>query len=203
MALPLPGVVGDLITRMSFDALAAAVMPTPVTVLPSNPFDGQEVLYLADATNGVVWHLKYRKGSASAYKWEYVGGAPLVSQSLAGVTSASIATSTWSAIASAPSITVPLAGDYDFINVAGVQPNTAAATVATGVKVGATEPAINTNAAYQYMGTPAANVVLSHAERITGVAASTVLLQRYWQNGAAQTLGRTEAHLRVVPVRVG
>lgn len=47
--------------------------PPLVTALPSNPADGQEVYYLADATNGIIWHLRYRAGSASAYKWEGVG----------------------------------------------------------------------------------------------------------------------------------
>jgi hypothetical protein len=48
-----------------------------VTSLPASPSDGQEVFYAADATNNVIWNLRYRSGSASTYKWEFVGGDPL------------------------------------------------------------------------------------------------------------------------------
>ncbi len=44
---------------------------------PLNPVDGQEVYYIADATNGVVWRFRYRAASGSSYKWEFVGGSPL------------------------------------------------------------------------------------------------------------------------------
>lgn len=54
-----------------------ALGPTYETSLPSSPVDGQEIYYAADATNGVIWHLRYRSGSSSSYKWEYVGGGPL------------------------------------------------------------------------------------------------------------------------------
>lgn len=52
--------------------------PPLVTQLPSAPFDGQEVRYLADDTNGIVWNLRYRAASLSAYKWEFVGGGEIV-----------------------------------------------------------------------------------------------------------------------------
>src|SRR4051812_22380129 len=55
--------------------------PARVTSLPVSPVDGQEVYYVADATNGVLWHLRYNAASASAYKWEFVGGSPLESSS--------------------------------------------------------------------------------------------------------------------------
>src|SRR3954451_5923766 len=47
-----------------------------VTSLPATPVDGQECNYLADATNGVMWHLVYRAADA---KWYYTGGPPLAS----------------------------------------------------------------------------------------------------------------------------
>lgn len=48
-----------------------------VTSLPLSPFDGQEVDFVADASDGVVWRLRYRSGSPSAQKWECIGGSPL------------------------------------------------------------------------------------------------------------------------------
>jgi hypothetical protein len=51
--------------------------PPLVTSLPGSPVDGQEVYYLADDANGIIWHLRYRAARADAYKWEYVGGPPM------------------------------------------------------------------------------------------------------------------------------
>src|SRR5215218_6358847 len=52
-----------------------------VTALPGSPVDGQEVIYqnASMASVGVAWRLKYRSASGSAYKWEFIGGAPLMS----------------------------------------------------------------------------------------------------------------------------
>jgi len=61
----------------NFNAVNAGVFMAVVSSLPSSPVNGQDCYYLADATNGVVWHLKYRSASASTFKWEYVGGGSL------------------------------------------------------------------------------------------------------------------------------
>ena len=55
-----------------------------VTVLPATPADGDEVYYVADATNGISWHLRYNSGSASTYKWEYVGDPPIYNRADSG-----------------------------------------------------------------------------------------------------------------------
>jgi len=95
-----------------------------VTTLPSSPVDGQEVYYQADGTNGVIWHLRYRTASASTYKWEYVGGTALSSEVPAseGIP----ASGSYGNLATVgPSVTVPLAGEYDIY--AGAQLTTNAA----------------------------------------------------------------------------
>jgi hypothetical protein len=61
-------------------AEAAAAIPPLVTVLPATPVDKQEVYFLADAANGIIWHLRYRAASASPYKWEFVGGSPMTAE---------------------------------------------------------------------------------------------------------------------------
>jgi hypothetical protein len=84
-------VVGQAIsgTGISSDTVITAVSGTSgswtltlnrATTLASSgtytvaPQDGDEVYYAADATNGVIWHLRYRAASSSSYKWEFVGG---------------------------------------------------------------------------------------------------------------------------------
>jgi len=85
-----------------------------VTALPSAPYDGQIIRYLADAAAGVEWTLRYRltnpdgTPNASAYKWDFQGGAP-ISNFLNGQNTAARTVSTYAPMSAA---TVPLAGDY-------------------------------------------------------------------------------------------
>ena len=67
-------------------ALNSAGPSDIVTSLPGSPIDGQIIYYNADATNGNVWHLRYRSASSSAYKWEFVGGSRLLSTAVGGTT---------------------------------------------------------------------------------------------------------------------
>jgi hypothetical protein len=90
-----------------------------VTALPSSPTDGQTIDYLADATNGIVWRFKYRVASTSPYKWEFIGGAWIMQfvgqQSYRGASTSYGSINTVSPDAASPmTITLPLAGDYDF-----------------------------------------------------------------------------------------
>jgi len=83
--------------------------------LPVLPYDGQEIYYIADATNGVIWHLRYRAASASAYKWEFLGGSFLDSgffgtaNTIGGGSSYSTQLTDGTAIVG---ISIALAGDY-------------------------------------------------------------------------------------------
>jgi hypothetical protein len=80
-----------------------------VTSLPVSPYDGQEVLYQANVGNGIVWHFRYNAGSASAYKWEFLGGGPLLSY-----IDGSTGSFTGTAIdKGGPNITLPFDGDYE------------------------------------------------------------------------------------------
>jgi hypothetical protein len=81
-----------------------------VTSLPSNAIDGQEVRYLADNTNGIIWNLRYRAGSSSAHKWEFIGGHPLLAYDSTQYNT----TNTTLTRPGSSQITLPLAGDYSF-----------------------------------------------------------------------------------------
>lgn len=87
--------------------------PNYGTSLPAAPVDGQEAILVDSLTNpSYQWRFRYNAGSSSAYKWEFIGGAPL--SAYWGV----------SAVYSAPDnnmnpvpaagtrITLPRAGDY-------------------------------------------------------------------------------------------
>ncbi|HVX58850.1 MAG TPA: VCBS repeat-containing protein, partial [Candidatus Saccharimonadales bacterium] len=81
------------------------------TSLPGSPVDGQEVYYIADNTNEIVWHLRY---NASKTNWEYLGGSPLtIYVSTSESTSTSSGSSGYVDLTTVgPSITLPLAGTY-------------------------------------------------------------------------------------------
>jgi hypothetical protein len=80
------------------------------TSLPGSPYDGQVFSYLVDSTNGVRWTFQYNSGSASASKWEFIGGPPLFDIVTTAQTTAS---ATYVALTTAgPAIAIPTAGDY-------------------------------------------------------------------------------------------
>jgi len=87
------------------DGLKPFWTPPIVTQLPSNATVGDQVIYAADATNGVYWSLYYDGGGT--YPWKFVGGAPLNDTGSTANTS-----STSYVDAGEASVIAPLAGDY-------------------------------------------------------------------------------------------
>jgi hypothetical protein len=83
--------------------------PRVVTSLPTNPIDGDEVIFLADANNGILWHLKYRASANSTYRWEFVGGSPMRKSYEGALITAS---TNYTTLPNGPSLTVALPGEY-------------------------------------------------------------------------------------------
>lgn len=76
-----------------------------------NPYDKMEIILEVDATAGIYWRFRYRSGSASAYKWEFMGGPPLTAEIATSETTTSV---TYADLATVgPSITIPRPGDYN------------------------------------------------------------------------------------------
>jgi len=204
LRLPFPDVYGNKFTdeavQRNFETIALqSGDQSTITTLPTVPFNGQEVFYLADDTNGIVWHLKYREASASTYKWEVVGGPPMFAyvgtqQSIAFATYGANYTSTGM---TAISITAPLAGDYDVevgaqvFNATACQANMSYDIGGTGAVDGDSWEvgiAVNTY--------PAG----SSARRKTALAASTALVAKY--KTSAGTAFFAKRWMRVTPIRV-
>jgi hypothetical protein len=171
------------------------------STLPSNPVDGQECYYLADATNGIVWHLKYRAASTSAYKWEYVGGSHLRSDI---DTDESTASTTYAALATAgPSITVPLAGDYEIEFGFNGWNSVASLVNNMSFDVGATAASDNDRLMYQGQVTGVAgSASVSRHRTKTGLAAATALVAKYRVSGSG-TANFRNRWMRCHPIRVG
>jgi hypothetical protein len=188
----------------NFNAVNAGVAAATVTVLPGSPVNGQDCYFLADATNGVVWHLKYRSASASAYKWEFVGGAALFSEVL---TAESTASTTYVALTTAgPTVTLPLAGDYAVTVGATATENSAAwVSAAMSYDIGASaavdaDAALLTNTATQFERVQGS---VNRERRKTGMLATAALTAKYRNAGGSGTASFQDRWMRVTPVRVG
>ena len=89
------------------DGLKPFWTPPIVTQLPSNATVGDQVIYAADATNGVYWSLYY--DGIGTYPWKFVGGGSLFTQWTAGFSTSSTG---WTTDTAFTGFSIPLAGDY-------------------------------------------------------------------------------------------
>lgn len=91
-----------------------------VTIAPQ---DADEVYYVADNTQGNLWHLRYNASSSSAYKWEFVGGTPL--RVVNSFTATTLNTNwTTNIFPTNTSTALPLGGDYSVELNAVINPTT-------------------------------------------------------------------------------
>ena len=174
-----------------------------VTSLPGSPVDGQECYYVADATNGIVWHLKYNSGSASAYKWEVVGGPPLYSEVLTQEVSNALGYADLATVG--PSITVPLAGDYDvFISTTVYCTSVVAAGGQTWMTFAPPTASDVNGVVAQQPGTSGMNLTISRIKRRAALAAATALVAKYKITGSASYVWyHSNRTMSVTPLRVG
>lgn len=182
--------------------------PALVTTLPTSPNDGQEVIYLVNATTqaGVLWRLRYN-ATATTYKWEFLGGAPMTARTQA--TSVANATSGWgdgTAPNTGPALTVPLAGDYMiscWARVAASFSNASNYTIGIGLAVGATAPsypALGWLPPWPSGSTYPATLAIPPF-RMNALAAAADLRMRYYGD-AVDSAGYVERRMAIVPIRV-
>jgi len=126
------------------DGLKPFWTPPIVTQLPSNATVGDQVVYAADATNGVYWSLYY--DGIGTYPWKFVGGGPLSNTTAGGNNSRG----SYGAITTGPSVTVPFAGDYE-VEFSADCANNSSGNAASGfiaLSVGGTEDTTTLRAGY-------------------------------------------------------
>lgn len=178
----------------------AGSAPAYVTSLPGSPTDGLEVYYAADATTGVVWHLRYRAAIAGAQKWECVGGSPLWAESYAD--SPSVTSTTYVDVGSPPQVTVPLAGSYMVDWGARSAGSVATAQIWTALKRGAAaaddaDGATTQPAGANYIGAGQS----MRRKRFDALAAATALRMQHKVNTGSMLI--SQRWISAVPVLVG
>jgi len=110
------------------------------------PYDGQLIRLIVDATLGIEWTLAYRAASASTYKWEFTGGAPM--NGLVFNNEVVSATGWVDTATVGPQFTLPRAGDYWMIGTALSYCGASASIVQIGIAIGAATPFSLVGASY-------------------------------------------------------
>lgn len=165
--------------------------PPIVTQLPANPQFGEVVTYVADATNGVYWDLQY--DASGTYPWKFIGGAALRATGAGGTTSLTTPQTTGT-----PSLSVPLAGDYDCSYGCFTQAQTYATVFNASMALFKTTTAIeqlNFVPVGVYNG---GNIAGNY--RAAGLTASQALNLRYWVSGSSASFGTM--FINTTPIRV-
>ena len=169
------------------------------TSLPAGASDGQEIYYQADATNGVIWNLRYRSASPNTSKWEFVGGSPLETRI---ETQESTNSTTFVALATpGPSVTVPLAGTYE-VQIGVSCWNAAIGDLMMSYDIGATAAQVVDACANSQETTASAQRSVMTAKLQT-LAAGTALVSKYRCSVATGSPQFRWRWMRVCPVRVG
>jgi len=146
------------------------------TTLPASPADGQEAILVDSVTNPTYsWRFRYNNGSTSAYKWEFVGGAPAIIMVFAGGTYFSTATQypTFVNPTGGPTFTAPRAGEYVASATVNCNNNTAGGAAMIGL---AGSDSVVADGALVYRNVSSANAygVLAHSYQVVATAGGLI-----------------------------
>lgn len=173
--------------------------PPYVSTLPSGA-EGMEVYYVADDTNGVVWHLRYDAAEAT-YNWRFVGGPPLIDVDPDDGTRATNTYGDLTGSSAGPTVTLPLAGDY-IVSTGNISVNdTANQNCYMSFAIGGSA-AVDDHTIYQNnAGTNVRlDISLFGDHYLTGVAAGSALVCKYKADGGTATFRRRT--IKAIPLRV-
>jgi hypothetical protein len=177
--------------------------PPIVTQLPTLAQVGDQVLYAADATNGVYWHLSY--DGLGTYPWKFIGGAPLTASAVGTYSSpATGSTSNYvnSGLSGSPTITAPLAGDY--ITLVNASAKTSNSSTAPGVFISyaSAVPGSWDGSDSLAGGGAATSYVLGAQKRGTVTAASQAIALVWTNANISGTASFYSIYMSATPIRV-
>lgn len=176
------------------------VLQTPIsteygTALPGSPVNGQPFIFTDSLTAPTYyWHLRY---NSTTTKWHFIGGIPLFAE----VTATDSTTSTtYAALTPAgPSITLPLAGDYDVeIGFRG-GPNDGFMSYDIGATGAVDADAVRNPTASGLVGT----MSVARARRKTDLSAVTLMAKYKWGASGGANTNFADRWMRITPIRMG
>lgn len=145
---------------------------------PGSPADGDIwVATTIDVNVGTRWAFQYNAGSASAYKWEFIGGSPIVVPIAPFTTNFA---STFSEIIAAR-VTLARAGEYRLVFSIQQSSSTAAATMLVGIFLNG---AFLQQQGGQY-NAGGANMYQNSVPVVISFPAGSIVAPGYWENGTA------------------
>lgn len=107
---------------MSLESFPLSFSPYEGSAPPASPVHGQQWVMPLDgagwttpgmaAGSNVAWLFRYNANSASAYKWEFIGGSRMLAAYTAALETIS-SINTWLTFTNGPRIIFPRNGDYD------------------------------------------------------------------------------------------
>lgn len=167
-----------------------------VSALPPTPLFGDRCTYIADAINGIYWNLVY--DTKTPYGWKVVGGPPLFAEV---ATSVGTTSTTYAALggSAGPSITLPLAGDYD-VEVGSSRSATVSTIESHSYDIGGTG-AVDADASVSQGSGGVTEDSGTRPRRKTGLTAAIALVSKYKTGGGTGTF--RNRWMRVMPIRVG
>lgn len=187
-----PG-VGSPFTQQ-FEAVSTRLNTAP---FPTTPADGEEIT--VEIVEGITWRFKYNAGSASIYKWEFIGGPPYYAEVN---TAESTASATYVALATAgPSVNPQFAGEY-LVEVGSNQAN----DNATGAQfhsfdIGATGAVDGDSCSSSFLVVNAgANLSIARSPKTLTVA-GTSFVSKY-RRATAGNASFSRRWMKVTPIRV-
>lgn len=167
---------------------------------PASPIEGDIWVATAVDANGTRWSFQYNAGSASASKWEYFGGDPVIAEV---TTSEATTSAAYVALATAgPSITVARAGDYNVEIGALISSSSNGQRSRMSYDIGGTGAVDADNIQLcQAGGVNGAEASLARKRLKTAIAAATALTTKYRGDIAVNsTFGNR--YISVLPERI-
>lgn len=167
---------------------------------PASPADGDLWYYPADATNGIMWCFRYRSGSASTYKWEFVGGSEITTTVATQETTSTTGYGNLTTVG--PQLTVPRAGHH-FVRWGATIESASQNRAYAALEFPGTA-AVDANAATVASGNPAAQAQGGSVYREGGpllLAASDTVILKY-RVAIAAAVSFEKRWLTIRPIRI-
>lgn len=171
----------------------------PVTSLPVAPtLDDEVYLKVGSGDTAVLWHMKYDSAITDAYKWRFLGGAPLYSFM---ATSENRNSGTYAELSALPAVTLPGIGVYDFTH--GFDSTIGGTSYGIqNIKTNGSNPGNDLDgASYKPVGSDSNGAVMMNFQRTVPSIGTSALAVAVYRTGFSTNF--FNRWLSVFPVRLG